>query len=107
MALLDNGKPKKIGGISGKIDLELEDGSVVDAYCLFFNLISNVNSTDFFLFLAENEKLVSYSIGKKTDPFFEKIYLRVLTLPENHSMKTFIDEFVGQYVIQGLMGNLP
>jgi hypothetical protein len=107
MALLDDGKPKNIGGISEKIDLELEDGSVVDSYCVFFNLMSNVDSTDYFIFLAENEKLVCCSIGKRTNPFFEKIYLKLLSLPENHSMKSFINEFVGEYITNGLMGTFP
>lgn len=107
MALLDDGKPKNIGGISEKIDLELEDGSVVDAYCVFFNLMSNVDSTDYFIFFAKNEKLACYSIGKRTYPFFEKMYLKVLSLPENNSMKTFINEFVSEYVSEGLIGNFP
>jgi hypothetical protein len=107
LILLHNGEAQVIGGIFKKLDLELEDGSTIEVNCVYFNLALDVSSTDFFLFNAENHKLVSYSIGLRTDPFFKKMYLKILARPSNHLMKVFVDEFVGEYVVQGLLGTFP
>jgi hypothetical protein len=104
MILLDGGEPKTIGGIYANMDLEFDDGTIVKTNCVFFNLDSKIDSTDFFLFHGESNKLVSYSIGIRTDPLFEKMYLKTLSLPSNHHLKPFLSEFVSEYVIQGLMG---
>jgi hypothetical protein len=107
MVLLDNGKPKKIGGIAQSVKFEFLDGITIEAICLFFNLIKEVASTDFFLFSKEDEKLISYSIGERTDPFFIRMYQEVLSDPENHDLRKFMREFIGAYVLEGLMSDNP
>lgn len=107
MILLHNGEPKVIGGVFETLDLEMENGSTIEVNCIYFNLDLNIKSTDFFLFNSKNEKLVNYSIGKKTNPFFEKMYLKVLSNPQNHKLKFFLDEFISDYVLTGIMGDFP
>ncbi len=105
MVLLDNGKPKKIGAIAESVEYEIECGVSIETICVLFNLVNKVESTDFFLFKKDDEKLISYSIGEKTDAFFIKMYEDVLSDKQNHDLTKFIREFIAQYVIQGLMGS--
>ena len=105
MVLLDKGKPKKIGGVAESDECEMADGITINAICVYFNLVGEVASTDFFLFRQDNDKLINYSIGEKTDPFFIKMYEDVLSDKQNHDLTKFIREFIAQYVIQGLMGS--
>lgn len=107
MALLKDGKPMEIGGITDLIDLELKNGSITKVNCVFFNLDRKVQSTDFFLFLVKNGKLISHSIGKRTHPFFRELYQKVLSDPDKEGIDSFLDEFVGKYIEQGMMGNFP
>jgi hypothetical protein len=107
MVLLENGDPKEIGGISDSVKFELAGGIMIDAVCVYFNLVAEVESTDFFLFSKDDEKLISYSLGKKTDPFFVKMFEEVLSQPQNHDLKKFLSEFIGQYVVEGLMTDNP
>jgi hypothetical protein len=107
MVLLENGDPKEIGGISDSVKFELAGGITIDAICVFLNLVKEIDSTDFFLFSKEDEKLISFSLGKKTDPFFVKMYEDVLSEQKNHDLKRFLSEFIGQYVAEGLMTDNP
>jgi hypothetical protein len=107
MALLENGAPKEIGGITEEMELELADGTLTSVYCVFFNLDSNVKSTDFFLFSVDNRQLVTHSFGRKTDSFFRKLYKKALLKSELTTMDSFLDEFVGDYIFEGLMGSFP
>jgi hypothetical protein len=105
MVLLDNGKPKKIGGVAESVECEMADGITINAVCVYFNLVKEIASTDFFIFRQENDKLIGYSIGEKTEPFFIKMYEDVLSDIQNHDLTKFIREIIAQYVIQGLMGS--
>jgi hypothetical protein len=107
MVLLENGMPKEIGGIADSVKFELARGITIDAVCVYFNLVKEIASTDFFLFSEEDEKLISYSIGEKTDPFFVKMYEDVLSEQKNHDLRRFLSEFIGQYVLEGLMTDNP
>lgn len=104
MVLLDNGKPKKIGGVADVVECEFENGEIAEVICIFFNLVKGIDSTDFFLFSKGDEKLISYCLGKHTDPFFIKMYEGVLLKPESNELTSFMQEFIGEYVIGGLMG---
>lgn len=104
MVLLDNGKPKRIGGVADAVECEFENGEIAEVICVFFNLVKGINSTDFFLFSKVDEKLISYCLGKHTDPFFIKMYEGVLLKPESNELTSFMQEFIGEYVIGGLMG---
>ncbi len=105
MVLLDGGKPKKIGGVADAVECEFENGDIAEVICIFFNLVKGHDSTDFFLFSKEDEKLISYSLGTQTDPFFIKMYEGVLLKPQNHELTSFMHEFIGEYVAEGLYGN--
>lgn len=107
MALLENGEPKEIGGVTHPMDLELQNGELTKVHCVFLNLDTKVQSTDFFLFSTENNQLILHSIGRKTDSFFRKLYEKALSNSELTTMDSFLDEFVGDYIVEGLMGNLP
>ena len=67
IALIENGQPKEIGGITDEMELELEDGTLTWVYCVFFNLVSNVKSTDFFLLSVAYRKLAMHSLAKNTE----------------------------------------
>ena len=99
MALLENGEPKEIGGVTHPMDLELADGTLTNVYCVFFNLDSNVKSTDFFLFSVDNRQLVTHSFGRKTDSFFRKLYQKALSNSELTTMDLFLEEFIGDYIV--------
>jgi hypothetical protein len=107
MILLQGGKPKTIGGIYLNMDLEFENGIMIKANCVFFNLDPSIASTDFFLFNSDNDKLISYAIGSETNLFYRNIYLNILSVPQNHLLTNFINEFVSDYVAEGLSGNFP
>lgn len=104
MVLLDGGKPKRIGGVADAVECQFENGEIAEVICIFFNLAKGIDSTDFFLFSKEDEKLISYCLGKHTDPFFVKMYETVLLKPESNELTSFLQEFIGEYVIGGLMG---
>ena len=103
MVLLENGEPKEIGGITEPMELELEDGIVTMVYCVFFNLRSNTQSTDFFLFSLDNKQLITHSIGKRTNCFFRELYEKAII--KSIAMDWFMDEFIGSYISEGLMGS--
>jgi hypothetical protein len=107
IVLLENGEPKEIGGIADSVKFELIAGITIDAICVFFNLVKEIDSTDFFLFTKEDEKLISYSIGERTDPFFVKMYEDVLSNRENHDLTEFLPVFIGLYIVKGLMSDNP
>lgn len=107
MVLLDHGKPKEIGAITELMDLELPNGELIKVYCVFFNLDPKVQSTDFFVFSAKNEQLITHSIGRKTDSFFRKMYTKAIGNTDSTVMDLFLEEFIGDYIVEGLMGNLP
>lgn len=105
MILLDNGKPKEIGGITEPMELELKNDGVIKVHCVFFNLDSKVESTDFFLFEENSERMITFYIGDKTDTFFCELYAKAFL--HSSVMNTFIDHFVSNYITEGLEGNLP
>jgi hypothetical protein len=107
MVLLDNGKPKELGAITELMDLELQNGKLIKVFCVYFNLDYSVQSTDFFLFCSDNRQLITYSIGRKTNSFFRKLYTKAIGNTDSTVMDLFLEEFIGDYIAEGLMGNLP
>ena len=107
MALLQENKPREIGGITEPMDLELQNGELTKVYCVFFNLDTKLESTDFFLFSIESNELITHSIGRKTDSFFRKLYKKAIGDPDATTMDSFLDEFIGEYILEGLMGSFP
>lgn len=107
MALLENGAPKEIGGVTHPMDLELQNGELTKVHCVFLNLDTKVQSTDFFLFSTENNQLILHSIGRKTDSFYRELYKKAIGEPDATIMDSFLDDFIGDYILEGLMGNFP
>ncbi len=107
MVLLEDGKPKEMGGITEQMDLELQNGELIKVYCVFFHLDSKVESTDFFVFSVKNKQLITHSYGRKTDSFFRNLYEKALSNSESTLMDSFLEEFIGDFIVEGLMGNLP
>jgi hypothetical protein len=105
MVLLKDNKPREIGGITEEMELELADGTITTVYCVFFNLDSNVKSTDFFLFSVDSKHLITHSIGKRTNFLLRELYKKAII--KSIDMDLFLEEFVGNYIVEGLTGNLP
>ncbi len=105
MVLLENGEPKEIGGITEPMELELADDLITNVYCVFFNLAPNIRSTDFFLFSVDSKQLITHSIGKRTNFLFRELYKKAII--KSIDMDLFLKEFIGDYIVEGLMGSFP